>query len=117
MLRSSNSKFIKFNNNNIWEIVDDVTFYKRVLTPQALGTVHIDEEINEDSLRSQHGLNFNYNDWRIFYGEEMLRKIASDFQAERYALPMIYYAVFVLGLTDTQRLRATKYVFSKRSNP
>lgn len=109
--------FIRFNNNNIWEIVDDVVFYKRILTPQALSTTTIDQDINEDELKSQHGINFNYNDWRIFYGEEMLRKIASDFSVERYALPMIYYSIFILGLTDMRRDRSTKYVFQKRSNP
>lgn len=108
---------IKFNNNNIWEIVDDVVFYKRVLTPQALSTVTIDKEINEDELVSSpnEGNNFNYHDWKTFYGEEMLRKTAADFQMERYALPMIYYAVFILGLIDMQRVRATKYVFRKRA--
>jgi hypothetical protein len=106
--------FIKFNNNNIWEIVDDVVFYKRVLTPQALRTVTIDKEINEDELISTQGNNFNYHDWKTFYGEEMLRRMASDFQMERYALPMIYYAVFILGLTNMKRDRSTKYTFSKR---
>ena len=107
--------YIRFKNNNIWELVDDVVFYKRVLTPQALSTVKIDQEINEDLLTSSHGNNFNYHDWKTFYGEEMLRKIASDFQSERYALPMIYFAVFVLGLTDMRRERSTKYTFLKRS--
>jgi hypothetical protein len=110
--------FIKFNNNNIWEVVDDVVFYKRVLTPQTLSTVTIDKEIDEDTMKSEgqddKGPNFNYNDWKVFYGEEMLRKIASDFQVERYALPMIYYAIFVLGLTDMRRERSTKYVFNRR---
>ena len=108
--------YIRFNNNNIWELVDDVVFYKRVLTPQALSTVKIDQEVNEDLLTSSHGNNFNYHDWKTFYGEEMLRKIASDFQSERYALPMIYYAVFILGLTDMRRERSTKYTFDKRTN-
>lgn len=108
--------FIRFNNNNIWEIVDDVVFYKRVPTPQALSTVMtIDKEIDEDTLKSEHGINFNYYDWKTFYGEEMLRKIASDFEMERYALPMIYYSVFVLGLTDMRRERSTKYTFQKRT--
>lgn len=109
---------IKFNNNNIWELVDDVVFYKRVLTPQALRTVTIDKTIDEENMKSEgqddKGSNFNYNDWKIFYGEEMLRKIASDFQMERYALPMIYYSVFILGLTDMRRERSTKYVFNRR---
>jgi len=107
--------FIKFNNNNIWELVDDVIFYKRVLTPQALSTTKIDLEVNEDEeLTSTHGNNFNYHDWKVFYGEEMLRKIASDFATERYALPMIYYSVFVLGLVDMRRERSTKYTFKHR---
>ena len=107
--------FIKFNNNNIWELVDGVVFYKRVLTPQALSTTKIDLEVNEDGLVSSvPGSNFNYHDWKVFYGEEMLRKIATDFSAERYALPMIYYAGFVLGLVNMRRERATKYVFEKR---
>ena len=106
---------IKFNNNNIWELVDDVVFYKRVLTPQALRTVTIDKEIDENMLSSAHGNNFNYHDWKTFYGEEMLRKIASDFQMERdYALPMIYWALHHQGLINMTRVRATKYVFSKR---
>jgi hypothetical protein len=106
--------FIKFNNNNIWELVDDVVFYKRVLTPQALSTTTIDKEVNEDELTSIEGNNFNYHDWKVFYGEEMLRKIAADFATERYALPMIYYAVFVLGLVDMRRERSTKYTFKHR---
>ena len=43
---------IRFNNNNIWEIVDEVVFYKRVPTKQALSTLTIDKEINEDELVS-----------------------------------------------------------------
>ncbi len=106
--------FIKFNNNNIWELVDDVVFYKRVLTPQALSTTKIDLEVDEDGLTSTHGNNFNYHDWKVFYGEEMLRKIAADFATERYALPMIYYSHYVLGLVNMRRERSTKYVFQKR---
>jgi hypothetical protein len=109
--------FIRFNGNNIWEIVDDVVFYKRVLTPQALSTTKIDEEINEDLLTSTHGNNFNYQDWKAFYGEEMLRKIASDFSSERYALPMIYWAIYHKGLTNMRRERSTKFTFQKRSTP
>ncbi len=85
-----------------------------MLTPQALSTTKIDKEVNEDELTSTHGNNFNYHDWRVFYGEEMLRKIAADFSAERYALPMIYYSHYVLGLVNMRRERATKYVFSHR---
>jgi hypothetical protein len=105
---------VRFNNNNIWELVDDVVFYKRVPTKQSLSTVQIDKEINEDELTSSEGKNFNYHDWKTFYGEEMLRNIASDFSTERYALPMIYYSHYVLGLVDMRRERSTKYVFSKR---
>jgi len=94
--------------------VDDVVFYKRVLTPQALSTTKIDLEVNEDELTSNQGNNFNYHDWKVFYGEEMLRKIAADFATERYALPMIYFAVFVLGLVDMRRERSTKYTFKHR---
>ena len=108
--------FIRFNNNNIWELVDDVVFYKRVLTPQALSTTKIDLEINEDVLTSStHGNNFNYHDWKVFYGEEMLRKIAADFATERYALPMIYYSHYILGLINMRRERSTKYTFDKRT--
>lgn len=105
---------IKFNNNNIWELVQDTVFYKRIYTPQALSTVTIDKEVNEDELESEQGNNFNYHDWKTFYGEEMLRKLAADFELEYNALPMIYYAVFVLGLVDMKRNRATKYSFSHR---
>lgn len=94
--------------------MDDVVFYKRVLTPQALSTTKIDIEVNEDELTSNQGNNFNYHDWKVFYGEEMLRKIAADFAVERYALPMIYYSYYVLGLVNMRRDRATKYVFEKR---
>ena len=94
--------------------MDDVVFYKRVLTPQALSTTKIDLEVNEDELTSNQGNNFNYHDWKVFYGEEMLRKIAADFATERYALPMIYFAVFVLGLVDMRRERSTKYTFKHR---
>lgn len=105
---------IKFNNNNIWELVEDTVFYKRIYTPHALSTVTIDKEVNEDELESTWGSNFNYHDWKTFYGEEMLRKLAADFELERDALPMIYYSVFVLGLVDMKRQRSTKYSFSKR---
>ncbi len=94
--------------------MDDVVFYKRVLTPQALSTTKIDLEVDEDGLTSTHGNNFNYHDWKVFYGEEMLRKIAADFATERYALPMIYYSHYVLGLVNMRRERSTKYVFQKR---
>jgi hypothetical protein len=87
-----------------------------VLTPQALSTTKIDLEVNEDGLISSTiGNNFNYHDWKVFYGEEMLRKIAADFATERYALPMIYYSYYILGLVNMQRIRATKYTFDKRT--
>lgn len=108
---------IKFNNNNIWELVDGVVFYKRLFTPHALSTLTVDKVVNEDEMIPmglQPGKNFNYHDWKAFHGEEMLRKIASDYQLERYALPMIYYAIYVLGLTDMKRDRSTKYTFNRR---
>lgn len=117
--------FIKFNDDNIWEYLDDngsnnnmVVFYKRVPTPQALHTtIKIDKDINEDQLSTSTDSNFNYNDWKAFMGEEMLRKIASDFNEERYSLPMIYWAIYILGLVNMKRIRSTKYIFEKRKQP
>lgn len=108
--------FIKFNDNNIWEVVDSgpdsVTFFRRVLTPHALRTVYIDEEINENDMSVENG--YSYEDWKIFFGEERLKKLVVDVEKERYILPMLYYAMFVKGLTDMVRERETKFVFSKR---
>ena len=111
--------FLKFNNNNIWEVVesgnDQVTFFRRVLTPHALRTVKMDEEINENDMSVENG--YSYEDWKIFFGEERLKKLVVDFERERYVLPMIYFATFIKGLTDMIRERETKYVWKKRSNP
>ena len=113
--------FLKFNNNNIWQVVDegdDVVFYHRVLTPHGLRTVHIDEEIDEDKMfTSTDPSFFNYTDWRIFFGEEKLKKLAEHIEKEQYVLPMIYYAIFMRGLTDMVRERATKYIWKKRNQP
>src|SRR5688500_16348714 len=121
--------FLKFNNNNVWEVVDhdnggngngngdnSVIFYRRVLTPHALRTVHIDEEIDEDKMfTSTDPSFFNYTDWKIFFGEEKLKKLGVDVEKERYVLPMLYYSIFIMGLTDMVRERETKFIFKKRN--
>lgn len=109
--------FIKFNGDNIWEIVQDgnvYTFYKRVLSPKALRTTKFDEEIDEDKDFMKGGSNFNYKDWKVFFGEERLKKLTVDLDKERFVLPMIYYAIFNMGLTDMVRERETKFTFRKR---
>lgn len=95
---------------------DTVTFYKRVLTPKALRTTKFDEEINEDKeFKSNDPSFFNYTDWKMFFGEERLKKLTVDLDRESYVLPMIYYAIFKQGLTDMVRERETKFTFTRRS--
>ena len=111
--------FLKFNNNNIWQVVEDeddgsVVFYRRVLTPHGLRTVHIDQEIDENQMKVNNS--YSYEDWKVFFGEEKLKKMAVDYQKEQYILPMLYYASFLMGLTDMVRERETKFIFRKRSS-
>ena len=107
--------YIRFNNNNIWEKIDygnGVTeFYKRVLSPKAIrDTVFID--VNEDELSVKDNVNYSYNDWKIFFGEQRLKDIAANVSEEQFALPLIYYCRYILGLKNMKRLRSTKYTFT-----
>lgn len=105
--------YIRFNNNNIWEKKDygnGVTeFYKRVLTPKTIrDTVFID--VDEDQLSVND--KYTYNDWKIFFGEQRLKDIAANVKEEQFALPLIYYAKYILDLKNMERLRSTKYKFT-----
>jgi hypothetical protein len=83
-----------------------------VLTPNALRTAKFDEEIDENKMSVENS--YSYSDWKIFFGEENLKRLVVDFEKERYVLPLIYFAIFNKGLTDMQRVRETKYLFKHR---
>lgn len=107
--------YIRFNNNNIWERVDEgnsVTFYHRILPPKVLHNTHIDKEINEEELSLKDNINYSYNDWKIFFGEQRLKDIAANVNEEQFALPLIYYCRYILGLKNMNRIRSTKYSFT-----
>ena len=114
---------IRFNDNNIWEVIgneNSVTCYKRQygkFTPK----VNIDFEIDENVMvPEQEGVDmkktFNYADWKTFFGEERLKRIADNSSTEQYALPLIYYCKYVLGFNDDgmmQRVSSTRYIFER----
>lgn len=117
--------FIKFNNNNIWEIVSEhegrqITCFKREIGNR-VNPFTYKYVINEDSMgfgdEMVRSNNFNYPDWKLFYGEERFRKIATDFSTEvNTTLPLIYFVKYYLGFNDDskmERIRSTKLRFRK----
>lgn len=112
--------FIRFNNNNIWEIVDNegsgymITCYKRDFGNRA-DSISYKQVIDENEM-STDIRNFNYTDWKSFYGAERLKKIVVDFSTEQTVLPLIYYVKYVLGFNDDskmERIRSSKWIFRK----
>lgn len=112
--------FIRFNNDNIWEIIGNdksITCYKRRFG-KFTNKVNIDKEINEQEMipLGSNNSNFNYPNWKVFFGDEKLKRIAIDHVEEQYALPLIYYCKFILGFNDDsmmQRILPTRYVFER----
>lgn len=121
------SEFVKFNNDNIWEIVHPegvsgnymITCYKREVGKR-VSPYEYKYVIDENTLGFEDNNarinNFNYLDWKAFYGEEKLRKLAADFSTEESVLPLIYFVKYYLGFPDDskmERIRSTKWVFRR----
>ena len=119
------SEFIRFNNDNIWELVPDtefpnnkITCYKREFGKRLSSYEdRINQTINED-LMGTEGVNnnWNYNDWKAFFGENKLKAIANKHEAERTSLPLIYYMKYILGFNDDGKMEyvsPTRYIFRK----
>lgn len=112
--------FIRFNNNNIWEIVpsdDDyrIVCYKRDLGKRA-DSIEYKHVIDEENLTMNDKRNFNYLDWKSFYGEGRIRKLVADFSTEQTVLPLIYFVKYFLGFNDDSKMereRSTKWTFRK----
>ena len=117
--------FIRFNNNNIWEIVYEndgrqITCYKREIGNR-VDPFEFKYIINEDAMGFEDERpsinNFNYPDWKTFYGAERFKKIAADFSTEAdTTLPLIYFVKYYLGFNDDnkmERIRSTKIRFRK----
>lgn len=119
--------YVKFNNNNVWEIVPnsefpdrEITCYKRELGNR-LNAVPYKYKyiINEDFLGLEDtnlNTNWNYDDWKAFFGNNKLKTIASNFSTEQYSLPLIYWVKYVLGFNDDskmERINSTRYKFRK----
>lgn len=113
--------FIRFNNDNIWEVIgneNSVTCYKRQFG-KFTSKVNIDFEIDEDEMVPE-GVDikksFNYADWKTFFGEDRLKKMGIDVKTEQYVLPLIYYCKYVLGFNDDNmmiRVLPTRYIFER----
>lgn len=61
--------------------------------------------------------NFNFHDWKSFYGEQRLKNLVSDFSTESSStLPLIYFIKYYLGFPDDskmERIRSTKWIFRR----
>ena len=113
--------FIRFNNNNIWEIVKTedgrvVTCLKREIGKRENNNPYnFTHVINEDTMATDTR-NFNYLDWKSFYGEQRLKNLVADFSTEQNVLPLIYFIKYILGFNDDskmERVRSTKWIFRK----
>ena len=113
--------FVRFNDNNIWEIVQDhgnymITCYKRDLGKRA-DSIQYEHIIDENNMGMKDTkVNFNYLDWKAFYGAERLKKLAADFDSEQNVLPLIYFVKYFLGFPDDskmERIRSSKWIFRK----
>lgn len=104
---------IRFKNDNLWQIdqVDDsLICYHRIPKLHQ----NVDYSIDEEDMVSGNG-NFNYVDWKAFFGDNKLKLIATDFRTEQYALPLIYYCIYIKGYTKMERIRSSKYKFTHES--
>lgn len=95
-----------------------ITCYKREFGKR-LGSYQdrINQTINED-LMGTHDMNnnWNYPDWKSFFGENKLKSIANNSTNEQYALPLIYYMKYILGFNDDGKMEyvsPTRYIFRK----
>ncbi len=120
------SELIKFNNNNIWELVPDneypdkkITCYKREIGNRVDNhPLRFNQVINEDilGLEQDNLQNWNYKDWKAFFGENKLKQIASNLSTEQTSLPLIYYMKYIMGFGDDskmERVNSTRYIFRK----
>lgn len=119
MVGQLSGDFVKFNNNNIWEIVKDnnnLICYKREIGLRTSPYTY-KYNINEDRMGFEGlGNNFNYLDWKAFYGEERLKKVVTNLSTESSVLPLIYFISFYLGYSKYERIRSTKWRFLKSTN-
>lgn len=110
--------FVRFNNDNIWEIIESnngITCYKREYG-KFINKAKIDSVINEELLVPEGYNKFSYPDWRVFFGQDKLKRMAADVNKEQYALPLIYFCKYVMGYNDDikmERILATRYRFDK----
>lgn len=113
--------FVRFNGNNIWEIVkteDDrvITCFKREIGKRELNNPYEFTHVIDENSMATDTRNFNYIDWKSFYGEERLKKLVADFSTEQNVLPLIYWVKYILGFNDDskmERIRSTKWVFRR----
>jgi hypothetical protein len=115
-------EYIKFNNNNVWEIVPDpdspstlVKCYKREVGNKVNIPIRFSYIVDENNM-GKDSKNFSYTDWKTLFGLNKLRKIASNFESEQYALPIIYWMKFIMGFGDDskmERVNSTRYIFWK----
>lgn len=100
---------IKFNDS-LWEIIpnledESITCYNRT-SFKSMGT---QMRMNENEDFKGGGNIFSYEDWVAFVGTDLLRTE----KATKEALPLIYYVTQILGLNKSERMRNTKYKFSR----
>lgn len=116
--------FVRFNGDNIWEIVPSgnyiMTCYKREYGKNAWKMDgKFDYDLNEENIGKDdpnNMRNFNYSDWKSFYGEERLKKIAANYEQEKSSLPLIYFMKYIMQFNDDskmERLSSTRWVFRK----
>lgn len=101
---------VKFSNNSTWEILsygDHVVAFNRSAFKSFRD--NIKEQHNETSEYVGDDHVFCYEDWKAFQGTELLRTE----QATEDALPIIYYVTNILGYPKMERIRTTKFKFSK----
>lgn len=112
--------FIRFNDDNIWEIIGNdksITCYKRRFG-KFTNMVNIDKEVNDEEMipEGSNNNNFNYSNWKAFLNNDKLKRTGMDPIQEQYALPLIYYCRFILGFNSDdmmERISPTRYIFER----
>lgn len=92
-----------------------ITCYKRDLGKRA-DSIQYEYVIDEDKMTMSETKNFNYPDWKAFYGAERLKKLVADFSTEQTVIPLIYWVKYFLGFSDDskmKRIRSTKWEFRR----
>lgn len=99
-----------FNNNNKWEVQESDNGNTMICYLRKANKFNtFRAKIDEDKDLSGTDTQFSFQDWKAYRAEQFIKL---DYKEE--ALPLIYYFNIVLGYNTVERIRDSKYIFSRR---